>query len=148
MSYAISSTIDIDAPIEQVWATLTDVERYPEWNPFTVVVKTTLELGSPVDMMVALRPPKQRHQVEYVTSYVEGTRVSWGVAVGPRWFIDANRVQELTDLGEGRTRYFTEDTFTGIGVGLMRLLLGAAIQRGFDGVAQGLKQRCEVSARA
>lgn len=148
MTFAISSTIEIDAPIEQVWATLKDVERYAEWNPFTVVVKTTFELGSPVDMMVALRPPKQMNQVEYVTSYVEGSRVSWGVAVGPTWFIDADRVQELTDLSNGRTRYFTEDTFTGIGVGLMRLFVGKNVQRGFDAVAQGLKRQCEVSARA
>lgn len=148
MTFAISSTIEIDAPISEVWATLKDVERYPEWNPFTVVVKTTFELGSPVDMMVALRPPRQMNQVEYVTSYLEGSRVSWGVAVGPKWFIDADRVQELTDLGNGRTRYFTSDSFTGVGVGIMRLLVGKDIQRGFDGVAQGLKQRCEVNARA
>ncbi len=147
MTFAISSTIEIDAPIAQVWAVLKDVDRYGEWNPFTVTVSTTFALGSPVDMMVALRPPKLMNQVEYVTSYVEGSRVSWGVAVGPRWFIDADRVQELTDLGNGRTRYFTEDTFTGIGVWLMRLTLGSNVQRGFDRVAQGLKQRCEVNAR-
>jgi hypothetical protein len=147
MSFAISSTIEIDAPIDQVWAVIKDVERYPEWNPFTVVVRTTFELGSPVDMMVALRPPKQMNQVEYVTSYVEGSEVSWGVAVGPKWFIDANRVQQLTDLGDGRTRYFTSDLFHGIGIYLMKLTVGRNVQRGFDSVARGLKQRCEVNAQ-
>ena len=38
--------------------------------------------------------------------------------LGPRWFISADRCQVLTDLGGGRTRYFTTDVFTGIGVGL------------------------------
>ena len=147
MSFAISSTIEIAAPIDHVWAVLKDVERYPEWNPFTVIVKTTFELGSPVDMMVKLRPPRQLHQVEYVTSYVEGSKVSWGVAVGPKWFIDADRVQELTDLGSGRTRYFTSDEFRGVGIHLMKLLVGRDVQRGFDAVAQGLKRRCEISAQ-
>jgi hypothetical protein len=137
MTFAISSTIEIDAPIAEVWAVLTDVDRYGEWNPFTVSVATTFALGSPVDMMVALRPPKLMNQVEYVTSYLEGSRVSWGVAVGPKWFIDADR-----------TRYFTEDTFSGVGVWLMRLTLGSNVQRGFDGVARGLKEQCEINARS
>lgn len=143
MSFSISSTVEIDAPIAEVWAVLRDVDSYGAWNPFTVSVTTDFTLGSPVDMQVALRGKKTMNQVEYVTSYVEGTRVSWGVAVGPKWFIDADRVQELTDLGDGRTRYFTEDTFTGVGVQLMRLLVGRNVQRGFDAVAQGLKARCE-----
>jgi hypothetical protein len=146
MSFAISSSIEIDAPIEQVWSVLKDVDRYHEWNPFTVVVRTTFELGSPVDMMVAQRPPKQMNQVEYVTSYEEGSRVSWGVAVGPKWFIDADRVQQLTDLGGGRTRYDTSDEFRGLGIYLMKLVVGRDVKRGFDSVARGLKQRCEVSA--
>ena len=40
------------------------------------------------------------HQVEYITCYVEGSRVSWGVNVGPGWFIEAHRWQQLTDVGE------------------------------------------------
>lgn len=148
MTFAICSTIEIDAPVEAVWAVLKDLDNYSSWNPFTVSVKTDFDLGSPVDMQVALRGDKTMQQVEYITGYVEGSRVSWGVAIGPKWFIDADRVQELTDLGDGRTRYFTEDRFTGVGVWIMRLLLGRNVQRGFNGVAAGLKQRCEVTAPA
>lgn len=132
----------------EVWKVLRDVERYPEWNPFTVSVKTTFELGTPVEMQVALIGRRTMKQVEYITGYTEGSRFSWGVAVGPKWFISADRVQELTDLGGGRTRYFTQDSFTGVGVWLMRLLVGRNVQRGFDGVAAALKARCEVRAPA
>ena len=153
MTFAICSSIEIDAPREAVWEVLHDVVRYPEWNPFTVSVLTTFELGSPVDMRVALLPPRKHqgrprtiHQVEYVTDYLEGHRVSWGVAVGPSWFISADRVQELTDLGADRTRYFTSDVFTGFGVQLVRALTARYVQRGFDDVARALKARCELSA--
>ena len=140
---AISSEIEIDAPVDLVWSILRDFGAYPTWNPFTVSVETTLELGAPVDMQVRLRPPKTMHQVEYVSGYVDGERVCWGGHVGPRWFIDADRCQVLTDLGGGRTRYFTTDVFRGIGVGLMFLVVGRHVQRGFDDVARALKARAE-----
>lgn len=136
---------DIEAPIDLVWSVLVDVARYPEWNPFTVSVRTDFALGSPVDMQVALRGPgrRTRHQVERITSFDPSSyRLSWGVEVGPGWFITADRWQQLTVV-DGRTRYETSDEFTGVGVGLMLALMGSKVQRGFDGVARALKTRCE-----
>ena len=146
MVRSVGASAVIEAPVERVWAVLVDVERYPEWNPFTVSVQTDFALGSPVDMRVDLfGRGRTLHQVEYVTSYVEGRRVSWGVNVGPGWFITADRWQELTDLGDGRTRYETVDEFTGVGVGFMLLLMRRHMARGFQDVALALKARCEGS---
>ena len=150
MVRSVGAVTEIDAPVERVWAVLRDVARYPEWNPFTVSVETDFALGSPVDMRVCLRgrrrkdgTPRTMHQVEYITSYIEGSRVSWGVNVGPGWFITADRWQQLTDLGGGRTRYETVDEFTGLGVGFMLLLMEKHMKRGFTEVAAALKARCE-----
>ncbi len=151
MPRGVGASIEIDAPIDQVWAVLLDVESYPSWNPFTVSVDTTFALGSPVDMQVCLKGkrrkdgrPRTMHQVERITSFEpERYRLSWGVNVGPAWFIDADRYQQLTDLGDGRTRYETLDEFTGVGVGFMLLLMERHMARGFAEVAHGLKGRCE-----
>ena len=141
--------MDIDADVGTVWSVLVDVARYPEWNPFTVSVATTFELGAPVDMQVALRGRRDRsgalrtmHQVEYVTGFDEGRELSWGVSVGPSWFVQADRWQRLTDLG-GRTRYETSDELTGVGVPLVMLLMRRHMARGFAEVAAALKARCE-----
>ena len=144
MVRSVGAVTEIDAPVERVWDVLVDVARYPEWNPFTVSVRTDFELGSPVDMQVDLfGRGRTMHQVEYVTSFIEGRRLSWGVNVGPSWFITADRWQELTDLGGGRTRYETVDEFTGVGVGFMLLLMRRHMARGFADVAAALKARCE-----
>jgi hypothetical protein len=144
MVRSVGAATVIDAPVARVWEVLVDVSRYPEWNPFTVRVQTDFELGSPVDMQVDLfGRGRTMHQVEYVTSFVEGQRLSWGVNVGPGWFITADRWQELTDLGDGRTRYETVDEFTGIGVGFMLLIMRRHMTRGFADVAAALKRRCE-----
>jgi hypothetical protein len=152
MDGAVGASIEIDADVATVWAVLVDVARYPGWNPFTVSVATTFELGSPVDMRVALRGRRDRHgrwrtmhQVEYVTGFEDGRELSWGVNVGPAWFIQADRWQRLTDLGDGRTRYETVDEFTGVGVGFMLAVMRRHLARGFQDVAAALKARCEAA---
>ena len=45
-----SETVEIEAPAAVVWDVLVDYPRYPEWNPFTVEVQTTLEVGTPIEL--------------------------------------------------------------------------------------------------
>ena len=40
-----TDTVEIDAPASVVWAVLTDLPRYGEWNPFCVSADSTLEIG-------------------------------------------------------------------------------------------------------
>lgn len=141
---AITSTIEISAPREAVWDVLVDVARYPEWNPFTIAVDTTFAVGSPVRMRVALLPWLVIPQREVISSYDEGRSFSWGTTMVGPWFLQADRTQVLEDLPDGTgTRYTTTDTFTGGAVPVNHLLTGRLVQRGFDGVASGLKRRCE-----
>ena len=47
-----SVTVEIDAPVAVVWQVLTDLDRYAEWNPFTVRIDTTFKLGDPVHLHI------------------------------------------------------------------------------------------------
>ena len=40
-----SVTVEIAAPAAFVWDVLVDYPHYPQWNPYTVAVATTLEIG-------------------------------------------------------------------------------------------------------
>jgi len=55
----VKAEIEIDAPAEKVFDILTDLEAYPEWNPFTPWVESPLELGSPVHLYARLRSEKR-----------------------------------------------------------------------------------------
>ena len=45
-----SVTVEIDAPAAFVWDVLVDYPSYPEWNPYTIAVETTLEIGDRIDL--------------------------------------------------------------------------------------------------
>lgn len=53
--YPPSAEIEINAPIEQVWAVLLDGAKYPEWNRFIFSVDGDLQVpGVPIPMQVKL----------------------------------------------------------------------------------------------
>lgn len=54
LSVTITATTVIPAPREQVWAVLTDLGSYPDWNPFVRSFTGTLTQGSRIT--VALQP--------------------------------------------------------------------------------------------
>lgn len=147
----IHSEADIAAPRELVWSILTDLPRYPEWNPFTVRVRTTFEVGAPVELRVRMMGGLFRYwpggwyqnQVEYLRAYEPGRKVCWGddAMMGGR--VTAVRCQWIEDLPGGGTRYVNEDD---IGGPLERVVIryfGSSMQVGFDSVAEALKARAE-----
>lgn len=144
---SVRAEVEIDAPIERVWQILTDVRRYGEWNPFTPSVETTLEIGAPVDMRVRLVGESLMSQREYVTRNAPYT-LGWEMKAGLRAILHAERLQTLTALDEGRTRYSTEDRFSGWLRALVLALFGRAMERGFTDCGLALKEAAERSAGA
>jgi hypothetical protein len=139
----VRSEIEIAAPASRVWEILTDLERYPDWNPFTPKVESTLEVGAPVHLHTRLRSERLAHRVETVTEHVPGERICWGMTMGPRFVLAAERRQILTPIDVDRTRYLTDDTLTGMLTPIVTTFWGEAMQRGFDDVAEALKKRAE-----
>ncbi|MCW2600189.1 MAG: hypothetical protein JWM02_2018 [Frankiales bacterium] len=139
-----SETVDIDAPQHFVWSVLTDYARYPDWNPYTVRVEATLELGGRVELhlpdpnnpgqtfktvewMSVIDPP---HHLQYNT----GTELPGIHAVRDQW---------VEDLGGGRSSYRTTDVFTGDIAKLVFDLQGEWVTQGFNATAHALKAHAE-----
>ncbi len=139
-----SQTVQIAAPAAFVWDVLVDYARYPEWNPFTVQVETTLQVGAPIDLTLPsydgsgetlvsneiVRVVEPPHHLRYdngdTVPGVRGVRDQW-----------------ITDLGPTRCSYVTTNTISGEHAELALSLTGEWIQAGFDSVAHALKARAE-----
>lgn len=147
-----TAAIDIDAPLDLVWATMLDTAAYGEWNSFVVRAECVAppSVGAPIVLHVrwangrgtvsperisALVPPHDlggaRHaRLEYV---YEGLPARLGLIRG-------TRVQQLTQRPGGPTRYETVELFSGP---LVRLAGPARVTDGFRRHAADLKARCE-----
>lgn len=139
-----SVTVEINAPAPFVWTVLTDYANYPQWNPYTVAVTTTLAIDTPIDLTLPavdgsgttfvnrefVRVVDPPHHLRYDT----GDELPGIFAI---------RDQYLTDLSPTRCAYHTTDTITGKHADKVMELTGPWIKSGFDAVAHALKARAE-----
>jgi len=74
-----SVTVEIAAPSKVVWEVLTDLDRYPEWNPFCLSATSSLEMGASVEMVLADYTGNGGTflNTEYVCAFVPERLLSW-----------------------------------------------------------------------
>ena len=145
MTHVVTSeTVEIDAPAAFVWDVLVDYPRYPEWNPYTIAVETTLQIGDRIDLTLPnpdgsdgtmlnrefIRVVDPPHHLRYDTGE------EYPGLLGMR-------DQYVTELGPDRCSYHTTDTLSGELADLVMDTNGAWIKAGFDAVAHALKARAE-----
>ncbi len=144
----VSDRVDINAPASVVWAILTDLPRYNEWNPFCIRAASTLEMGAAVDMTLMNYPmPGQLvPNCEYICAFEPERLLSWELQHSAFWPYAARRDQMIESTGPGTCRYYSTDAFLGeSGIHVMRFC-GAWVKRAFDDTARALKARAEAMA--
>lgn len=148
--YLVSSVkVDIDAPASFVWDILIDLPRYPEWNPYTVKVESTLRMGEPVNLYLPdpTRPGELLHVVEHLAAFDRPTLLSWEMIASADNPDAARRDQIIEVLGDARCRYHSTDLFLGPTAPTVMAQHGEWVREGFSAVARALKQRAETLYR-
>ncbi len=144
--FIIEKIVEINAPPAKVWEVITDLKRYPEWNPFMRECSTTFKPGDPINMQVALFA-KPQPQTETVKEYVEGKRFAYTMKPVPGGTLSSFRSHEVEALPNGRTRYRSYFYLKGWLMPVVRGLLGSRLQKGFAGMTQGIQERAEKLAK-
>jgi hypothetical protein len=135
----VSSAIDIDAPPSKVWAVLTDLAAYPEWNKLFPQASGQIEVGR--RLTLATRPTVGRAMTIRPKLLVvqPGAELRWvasvpGIIGGEHSFV-------LTAVGGG-TRLVQSETFRGLLVPLAGKTI-TAIEADYAALNRALKQRVE-----
>ncbi|MGV0680712.1 SRPBCC domain-containing protein [Mycobacterium sp. SMC-11] len=140
-----SIVVEIEAPGSVVWEVLTDLDKYPLWNPFCISAVSTLAIGAPVEMVLAdyTGVGGTFPNTEYVCALVDERLLSWELRATPESPYAARRDQVIEPLGVFRCRYYSTDAFLGEFAHDIMAETGDWVKRAFDDTAVALKRRSE-----
>jgi len=145
MRHQLHTDIGIDAPPEAVWAVLTDLESYADWNPFVVSSQGTVAVGERLVNRLQ-QPGGKAMTFRPRVTVVEQHRVfEWLGRLGLPGVFDGRHRFELESTTTG-TRFTHTEAFNGVLVRFMRRSLDTQTVQGFEAMNQALKARVEGSS--
>ena len=145
MRHELHTEVEIAAPIEVVWETLTDLAAYPDWTPFIVSAEGRAEVGE--SLTNRMEPPGGRAITFKPTVTVVEPPVAfeWLGRLGLPGIFDGRHRFELAPSENGGTLVTQSEHFDGILVRFMRTSLDTQTVAGFDAMNAALKARAEAT---
>ncbi|MDH5204589.1 MAG: SRPBCC domain-containing protein [Hylemonella sp.] len=141
--HRIATEIEIGAPVERVWAVLTDFSGYPRWNPFIRSVAGTLQEGATLTVHIQPHGAKAMRFRPRVLGVQPCRELRWkGRLLVPGLF-DGEHQFRLQPTGAGSSVLHHVETFSGVLVPLLRRTLDGATRQGFIAMNRALKQEAE-----
>ena len=143
MAYEISTTIEIAATPENVWAVLADLASYPKWHPMYLAVTGQLAAGSTLTI-TSTHPTTGRPMTGKVTVLAAepDTELRWvskllGLTISKRTF----RLSRTA----GGTSLVQTGTYRGLGGGRGRAITKVIgrVQDTFTAINEAIKQQAE-----
>jgi uncharacterized protein YndB with AHSA1/START domain len=130
----------IDAPPDQVWRALTEVEAWPAWTASMTSVER-LETGEfGLGSSARVTQPKLKPTVYQVTEFVPGRAFTWAAKAGG---VTTTAGHTVTPRGEGLSTVTLTVTQSGPLAPLVGMLAANTVRRYVTMEAEGLKKRCE-----
>lgn len=139
----IYTEIEISATPERVWQILTDFEALPEWNPFMRRASGEVKVGAKLEVFLQ---PSGGRGMTFKPTVVEATpnrEFRWLGNLGVRGLFDGEHSFTIEPLGENRVRFVHRESFRGLLVPLLLLMVEKDTRRGFEEMNQALKTQAE-----
>jgi hypothetical protein len=142
MSTTLVTEIHIAASPERVWQILSDLDAYPEWNPFVVQATGRAEVGA--RLTLRLQPVVGRATTvrPTVLEVRDGAALRWLGRFGIPRVLDADHRFRL-EASDGGTRLVQEEDFRGLLVPFVAKTLDRGTLPAFVLMNEALKARAE-----
>jgi hypothetical protein len=155
-SIVFAEPIEIEAPHALVWEIMTGFDKYPEWNPINRYFRLdneakagdTVTFGpvwGPYDLSEGASLPEAGFKQNETLSVWEDNACLAYAAISR--VLIAERVQYISTLPNGNTRYQTYERMSGIISPIVRLFYASKIVEGFTANGIALKRRAEQFAK-
>ena len=140
----LRTEIEIQASPEKVWQVLTDLDRYPEWNPFIHHAIGKAEVGGKVD--ITFKSGSKEMTLHCTVIKAEPNKeLRWRYHVGLPFLFKGEHSFVIEPVGENRVRFIDREVFTGLLVPLQAEDIDTNSRQGFEAMDKALKARTETS---
>lgn len=146
MHHELHTEVEIAAPVDAVWETLTDLAGYSAWNPFIVSAEGRVEVGE--RLTNRMQPPGGRAVTfkPTVTVVEPSVTFEWLGRLGLPGIFDGRHRFDLAPSRNGGTIVTHSEQLDGILVRLLRKSLDRQTLAGFEAMNEALKGRVEATA--
>ncbi|MHB1605770.1 MAG: SRPBCC family protein [Leptospirales bacterium] len=143
MAREIETTIDIHAPVADIWQILTDLPRYGEWNPLVIQAAGPLTVGQRLEIAVQLPGRRPMSFSPTLVALVPEREIRWLGTFGVATLFAGEHFFLLIPQVNGTTRLKHSERFTGILPAFMGQKWYERVRCQFESMNQALKQRAE-----
>ncbi|KAI8897726.1 hypothetical protein BC833DRAFT_526733 [Globomyces pollinis-pini] len=150
-SNTLETEIVIDCPPELVKSIFMDWSKYPDWNPFITSMSSLKgDFNNPTtsyaQLKVIINIEKQSPMTFTPQVLINSpTEFRWVGTVVAKWLLAGEHWFQFLPLENGtKTRFVQGECFTGVGVGLFKLMTSVEnTKKGFISMNEALKKLAE-----
>lgn len=145
MTKKITTEIEIDAPVETVWAEFANTAAYGDWNPFVKHLSGDWTVGNTLNVTVQ---PEGQSAMDFVPEVLvadEGQELRWVGRLGVKGIFDGEHYYIFEETDRGTTIFRHGENFSGMLAYVLFPLIGDSTETGFNAMNQALKDRVEAS---
>lgn len=143
-SRKIEISIDIAAPVEDVWRVLTDFARFPQWSRFILAIEGEARPGTRLSARLDDGGGAMQIRPEVLVCK-EHDELRWRGTLGASFLFSGEHYFRLQALPGGGTRLTHGEVFGGLLVPLLWKRLNTSTRRGFEDFNAALQARAESS---
>jgi hypothetical protein len=144
--FEVYTEIEIEATPEKVWDTLTDFEKYPEWNPFFVELKGKPEVGCEIfEYMKFSFFPKPILGKSFIIKSEAPKSFGWRGSFIHSFhnFGHGTHTFDIEQISEKKVKLVHKERFRGLLVPYVKSLIEKVAKPHFILMNEALKARCE-----
>ena len=138
----LRTEIQIQAAPEKVWQILTDLAKYPEWNPFITHAIGKAEAGARVDITVHSGSKEMRLHCTVVKAEPK-RELCWKYHVISPLLFRGEHSFIIEPMGSNYVRFVDQEVFKGLLVPLQAKDIDTNSRHGFEALDKALKLRAE-----
>ncbi len=144
MSVKIEHRIGVAAPAERIWAVLSDLPAWRDWNPVHPEVNGRLAIGATLEVVEQLPDAPPRRLAMTVEDWVPNGQILWRGSRGP--LARSIRYLEIETLSDTGCIFANGELYEGVLGTLAAKRRRRALKRAFAAMGEALKARVEASS--